>query len=291
MRALAHIIALLPFPVLYVLSDGLSWLASIIYRRKLVTANLNSCLPEKSPAEITVIRRKFYRNLTDVALEVFKSLRMERADFRSRVKLIRNEALSEIEQNKTPFLLYASHQCNWEWLGTAIGIQLAPLDPIYKEIKNPTTSGLMIEIRSKFGNQPIPAKEAGRVYRYQKDFRGGGVIADQSPTQKNKGKIWSKFLGRETPFYQGIFVLPYLTQLPVYYVSVVRISRGMYQVELHKLTDPPYQKGDYQVLDKYIRFSEEAIRKFPSDWLWSHNRWKYRRSENEELINFQEKPG
>lgn len=287
MRVLAHIIARLPFPVIYFLSDILAWLASVFYRQKLVTANLISCFPDKRMEEIKSIRRKFYRNLTDVALEVFKTMRMDRADFELRVKLIKNEALSEIEQNHGPFLLYASHQCNWEWLGTGIGIQLAPLDPIYKEIKNAGTSGLMREIRSKFGNQPIPAKEAGRVYRYQKDFRGGGVIADQSPTRKNKGKIWANFLGKETPFYQGIFVLPYLTQLPVYYVSVIRISRGKYQVELHKLTDPPYEKGDHQVLDQYIRFSEEAIRNHPSDWLWSHNRWKYRRSENEELINFQ----
>lgn len=287
MRVFAYIIAWLPFPVLYFLSDVLAWLASLFYRRKLVTANLVSCFPDLSTSEISAIRKKFYRNLTDVALEVFKTLRMGRSDFEAKVKLIHNDAFNEIAQRKSPFLLYASHQCNWEWLGTAIGLQLAPLDPIYKEIQHTGSSNLMVEIRSKFGNRPIPAKEAGRVYRYQKDFRGGGVIADQSPTRKNKSKAWANFMGRETPFYQGIFVLPYLTQLPVYYVSVVRLSRGEYQVELRKMTDPPYQKDDHQVLEKYIQFSEIAVRAYPSDWLWSHNRWKYRRSENEELINFQ----
>lgn len=287
MRVFAYIVASLPFPVLYLLSDVLASLASLFYRRKLVTANLTSCFPEKSVREIHAIRRKFYRNLTDVTLEAFKTLGMDRTAFTNRVKLIRNESLTEIEHNQAPFLLYASHQCNWEWLGTAIGIQLAPLDPIYKEIRNSGSNRLMAEIRSRFGNRPIPAAQAGRVYRYQKEFRGGGIIADQSPTRKNKGKVWVNFLGRETPFYQGIFVLPYLTQLPVYYVSVVRLARGKYEVELHKMADPPYQKGDHQILDKYIRFSESAVRAKPSDWLWSHNRWKYRRSKNEELINFQ----
>ena len=287
MRVVAYIIAGLPFPVLYFISDVLAGLARVFYRRKLVTANLTACFPEKTPREIRSIRSKFYRNLTDVALEVFKTLRMDRADFINRVRIRHNAAFHEIESNHGPFLLYASHQCNWEWLGTAIGIQLAPLDPIYKEIKNSESSQLMLEIRSKFGNRPIPAREAGRVYKYQTDFRGGGVIADQSPTRKNKGKVWANFLGRETPFYQGIFVLPYLTQLPVYFVSVVRLDRGAYEVELQKMAHPPYQKGDHQVLDQYIRWSEAAVRDHPSDWLWSHNRWKYRRSENEELINFQ----
>lgn len=286
MRVIAYIIASLSFSLIYFLSDLLALVASVFYRRKLVTANLTTCFPDKSAAEISTIRSKFYRNLTDVSLEVFKTLRMDRSQFQSRVILVRNETYEEIEKSKAPFLLYASHQCNWEWLGTGIGIQLAPLDPIYKEIKNAGTSRLMAEIRSKFGNRPIPASAAGRVYRYQKDHRGGGVIADQSPTRKNKNKVWATFLGRETPFYQGIFVLPYLTQLPVYYVSVVRLSRGKYEVELHKLTDPPYQRGDHEVLEKYIRFSEVAIRNHPADWLWTHNRWKYRRSENEELINF-----
>ncbi len=229
----------------------------------------------------------FYRNLSDVSLEIFKTLRMGRADFEIRVKVVKNSAFQEIKDNERPFLLYASHQCNWEWLGTAVGIQLAPLDPIYKEIRNSGSNQLMMEIRGKFGNRPITSSEAGRIYRYQDAHRGGGIIADQSPTRKNKGKVWAKFLNKETPYYQGIFVLPYLTQLPAYYVSMSRVSRGMYQAELHQIACPPYEKGDYSVLKKYVEFSESEILANPQDWLWSHNRWKYPRSKSEELINFQ----
>lgn len=276
---------------MYWLSDVLALLASLFYRRRLVTTNLTSCFPEKTSNEIKTIRNAFYRNLTDVSLEVFMTLRMRREDFEARVQIHQNEVFREIQSQKQPFLLYASHQCNWEWLGTAIGLKLAPLDPIYKEIRSIGTNQLMAEIRSKFGNRPLTAKAAGKAYRYQTEFRGGGIIADQSPTKKNKGKAWAMYLGKETPFYQGIFVLPYLTQIPAYYVTMRRVSRGYYEADLHRIANPPFNKGDHGVLKSYVEFSESAIRKHPSDWLWSHNRWKYPRTEKEELINFQEKQG
>ena len=144
----------------------------------------------------------------------------------------------------------------------------------------------MNRIRSRFGNQLVSTRRAGGLLRSQKDFRGGGVIADQTPTRKNKGKVWTPFLGRETPFYQGIFVLPFLTQLPAYYITMVRLSRGTYEAEIHKMSAPPYSKNDFEPVQKFIQFSEAAIRSHPADWLWSHNRWKYARTENEELLNF-----
>jgi KDO2-lipid IV(A) lauroyltransferase len=51
-----------------------------------------------------------------------------------------------------------------------------------------------------------------------------------------------------------------------------------------KIGDPPYAKDDIGVLRNYIRESEKLIRDDPSQYLWSHKRWKYSRPKNEELI-------
>jgi len=60
----------------------------------------------------------------------------------------------------------------------------------------------------------------------------------------------------------------------------VRRRRGHYEVEFRKLGEPPYEKdSDQRMLERYIGELEQMIREAPSDWLWSHNRWKYGREE------------
>ena len=284
LKFFAHCIAYLPFWLLYRLSDLLAWFARKLYRRKLVSRNLRACFPGYTIAQLQSVRRAFYQNLTDVSLEVFKSLRMDRQAFEQRVKIVRNDAFEEIKSRQRPFLLYASHQCNWEWLGLAVAVQLAPLDSVYKTIKKESVNELMKQLRSRFGTRLVSNKEAARALRAQEGFRGAGLIADQTPTRRNKGKVWAPFLGQDTAFYKGIFALPYLTQQTAYYIHMTRKDRGVYEAEIVKLADPPHSKNDYSLLDKYIRNSASAIQTHPANWLWSHNRWKYARGEGEELV-------
>ena len=59
------LLAILPFPVLYALSDFIYfWLYHVIgNRRKVVRTNLKNSFPEKSAAELKAIERKFFHYL------------------------------------------------------------------------------------------------------------------------------------------------------------------------------------------------------------------------------------
>ena len=61
------LLALLPFRLLYVLSDGLYLLMryGVHYRRKVVRTNLRNSFPEKEEKELREIERKFYHYLCD----------------------------------------------------------------------------------------------------------------------------------------------------------------------------------------------------------------------------------
>jgi KDO2-lipid IV(A) lauroyltransferase len=55
-----------------------------------------------------------------------------------------------------------------------------------------------------------------------------------------------------------------------------RESRGRYRVQLHVLTEPPYDPDvELPVMELYARKLEEEIHANPADWLWIHNKWKY----------------
>lgn len=67
-------ISILPFRVIYFLSDGLSWLLFnvISYRKKEVFTQLRASFPKKYEIEIQMIARKFYAHLCDLLVESVK---------------------------------------------------------------------------------------------------------------------------------------------------------------------------------------------------------------------------
>ena len=65
-------LAWLPFPLIYFLA----WLGYLLlyyvvgYRKTVVRQNLSRAFPEKSEREITVLAKKFYRQLSQVVFEI-----------------------------------------------------------------------------------------------------------------------------------------------------------------------------------------------------------------------------
>ena len=286
LKVLSMIVAWIPWKGIYAISSFLARVVSLVYRRQVVSKNLRQALPGLNDEERRRVEHACYLNLTDVAFETIKGFSATREQLGQRVRIHRNSAVRELEQHQGPFLLYASHFANWEWIALAFGLQIAPVDPIYKPLTHSSADSWMYQYRSRFGNRPIHLDEVASTIRRLREFRALGIVADQSPSKGNKGKVWASFMGLPSAFYKGVFTLPYLTQWPAYYASMTRLKRGYYEVTIHPLGAPPYEKRDLGVLEAYIHFAEQEIKADPSSWLWTHNRWKYAKRDNEELLIF-----
>src|SRR4051812_21212006 len=70
------LLSLLPFRILYIISDGLYALTFYIvkYRRDVVMKNLLIAFPDKTEPERKIIAKKFYHNLIDMFMETIKML-------------------------------------------------------------------------------------------------------------------------------------------------------------------------------------------------------------------------
>ena len=104
-------------------------------------------------------------------------------------------------------------------------------------------------------------------------------MADQFPGHGNDKRYWSTFLNQETAFFQAINTLAYHTQYPSFFIKVDHPKRGYYEIEFIKIGDPPYERDNYQMIENYIKETERVIKSDPGGWLWSHNRWKKRKSD------------
>jgi len=69
-----YLFSLLPFRVLYILSDGIYLLVYYVikYRRDVVANNLLIAFPEKTAAERKKIEKDFYKGFVDTFIETIK---------------------------------------------------------------------------------------------------------------------------------------------------------------------------------------------------------------------------
>ena len=116
------------------------------------------------------------------------------------------------------------------------------------------------------------------MIKLRKDLHALAIVADQFPGHPNDKKYWTIFLNQETAFYQSVQQIAAISKNVVVYFGCQRIRRGYFECDLELLTAPPYEKNDNTVVEKYVKAVERNIRRQPDGWLWSHNRWKMKRS-------------
>ena len=277
---LLRLLSKLSLSTLYGLAALLFFLSFHVfrYRRKTVQKNLQNSFPDKSTRELREIEKLFYRRFSYYTVETLKLLTISREEMISRVSLKNSSGFEEDLRSGQSVIVLASHQFNWEWVLIAAKAHLGfPMLAVYQRINNKSFDKLMIEIRSRFGVQPVEKDNLLTIARDKGEARAIGFVADQSPHRKIKNPYWTNFLSQETAFFPSIDFLPKLTSYPVYYIRSRFVSKGHYEIEWVKLSDPPYEKESTFIIDRYIEEVEKLIREEPSAWLWTHNRWKLKR--------------
>jgi KDO2-lipid IV(A) lauroyltransferase len=64
----------------------------------------------------------------------------------------------------------------------------------------------------------------------------------------------------------------------VLYYEIRRVKRGYYEVDVTLITENAAETADMEITEAHVRLLEETIRRNPQYWLWSHRRWKHKRT-------------
>jgi KDO2-lipid IV(A) lauroyltransferase len=244
----------------------------------MVKRNLMRSFPEKTEKEIRSIQREYYHNLGDYAVETLKLLTIDQSDLAKRVVFKNVQTIEYYKSQNQSVMLLASHQFNWEWLLTCGNFSLpVAIDFVYQPVQNNIVDQFLLSCRTRFGAHAIKRNELAREMVKRKNIlRGVAIVADQYPGQRLDKKYLTTFLHQETAFFYGTNQLATLTQYPIFYAEIRKISRGYYEVSLIEIARPPYSRETDEIIEKYVKAAEKVIREYPSGWLWSHNRWKDR---------------
>ena len=167
---LLYILSLLPFSILYFLSDLLYILAYYVigYRLNIVKNNLLIAFPEKSMEQRTAIARQFYKNLVDNLIETLKMVSLSKKEFLKRCDG-NFEILNNIIETGKSIHFLGAHQFNWEYGNWLLPVKInLPVAVVFMPIKNKVLNKIFIKVRQRLGAVMIGAttysKDIKKVY-------------------------------------------------------------------------------------------------------------------------------
>ncbi len=226
-----------------------------------------------------MIAKQFYRNLSDLIMEVLKIKNMSTKTLNKRLKFNNYDIINNLH-NRNVFVAIG-HCGNWEWTGLKIAM-ISDHKPfaVVKPLTDPFFDKYLSELRTKSGyNNLVRFKQTYRTLNKMEKEKFICIIAsDQTPT-RDEINYWTNFLNQETPFFLGLEKMSKSLDIAVLFFDIIRIKRGYYEVDIVEITKNPKDTAEYEITDKYVHLLEETIKKHPDNWLWSHRRWKHKKEQ------------
>ena len=277
-RLFVWFIGVLPFRFIYRLSDFTAFILYSVagYRKKVVMDNLKASFPGKPKEELRRIAKATYRNLTDVMLEGIKVFTMNTDEILKRYRTVNPEVLSQPEYKEKSIITVSAHICNWEWGAFTLPEHTArTVVAFYKPLSNKYIDLYLRKNRERGNTILMSIEKTAGIVKHRNNKSVWVLIADQNPSNPHKA-VWVNFFGRPTAFLPGPEILGKMYDLPVFFVEIRRLKRGLYEYEFHHLTDHPAQLKKGELTEMFARITESVIRKNPGNWLWTHRRWKHK---------------
>lgn len=272
-----YLIATLPFPLLYALSDALARMMSAAgYRKDVIQTNLRNSFPEKPEHEILSLTKAYYHYLCDLILETLKTMKMTEEENRARVTLKNPEVLEQFFAQHKSVIIMLGHFGNWEWFGPCITLNTDyQLVVIYRPLSNSYFEEMTSRWRTRFGTEITPVQQTLRTLVANRDrVTATAFIADQAAPAN---AYWTNFLNQDTSVYTGAEKIAIKFNYPVVYLHATRPKRGYYTITPEVLFEDPGSTAENEISERFTRRLEADIRMNPVIWLWSHKRWKNKR--------------
>ena len=263
-----------------------SYLGSIMGRvigplfrsKNIIKQNIKNGLGEVDKKRETEIINGMWSNIGRTFAEyVFlKDFKFNKTNF-DHIKINGTNYLNEIKNNNEPAIFYSGHFANFELMAMELdkfGIKCAA---IYRPLNNFFLNPLMEYLRMKYicPNQ-IPKGRMGirEIISKVKDGYSIALMVDQRVSEGPRTLFFNK--PAHTTTIPAQLALKYNCKLVP--ISLERKEGPNFEMTIHepyKIEKTGSKKDDIKNITlKINQMMEKMIIKNPTQWIWSHNRWK-----------------
>ena len=271
----------MPLKVLYGIGNIFHFFLQYIfkYRYTVIYTNLKKSFPDKSENELQQIIYQYYWFITDLMAENLKALTISNEELAQRFVYKNIELFEQLKAQNKSISILTAHYGNFEWMLMSINKYL-PIQvySFYNYIANPYFRDEIVRNRTRNGLKLLLTTEAYDFYKQATNEIYANIFAsDQSPSNL-KHVYWTTFLNQETAFLTGASRYSKMHDNAIVYMCIVPIKRGFYEVHFKLLMESCNQASDDEIMQAYVDEVEQQIIKKPELWLWSHKRWKKKRT-------------
>ena len=281
MKVLSAILCVLPYRLQYGIGyilGQLGWLFTPKKRKRLAIGQILFCRITDDVEEAKRIAKASVTRFGRMIVDVLRYPEIKDGKYKEMFTMDGREYLEDAKADGKGAIVIALHSGNWELLGGILASEGYPLISVAMQQQG-YADRFINEYRTMM-HQHVTYKTG--VREMVKELQKGsfiGLIMDQDPG--DQGQL-VPFFGYETLTPVGPAAMARMQNVPIIPITI----RFDEYTDKHEITvHPPIytEKTDDRKRDIAVTLTtlnewlEDYIRRYPEDWFWLHNRWKWTR--------------
>lgn len=245
-------------------------LGPIFKSNKVIMSNLDK-IHKFSFQEKKEIKNKMWKNYGKIFSEYMYLEKFRTSNYHIKIK--GEEILKKIFKEKKPVIFVSGHFANFELMSMELTKREINLATIYRPLNNYFLNPLMEKIRKNHICKKQVKKGLSGTREILKYFKNGTSLALMIDQRLSEG-IESNFFKKKasTTTIPAQFVIKFKADIiPVY---IERLNNNNFKISFHNAIHFSETENINDITYKLNVVLEKMIVQNPSQWIWTHDRWK-----------------
>lgn len=254
---------------------SLGWLIARSERHKAL-ANLAIAFPEWSESARYETARECFKHLGTNLFEIAHLWTITPEEYRQQTDFEAAELLQQLVRDGRTIVVFTAHCGNWEWLGSAFAGAGLPMTAVQRERDEEQMNRFSTELHARGGIKTIDrgSPKAGRELAAA--LRKPGLIGFLVDQSLRTPSVTVPFFDRPALTPVGPARLAIRAEALAVAVLIERLPDGRHSIRCSEPIECRRTDDPIALTALMTREIENQIRRNPAQWVWMHNRWKYR---------------
>ena len=240
--------------------------------KKMIKDNLAKFDNTLTPDKLKNILEEMWGNYGRILSEYPFISNFRKGDLDKYIKIENVDRLEEVKKGK-PVVFVSAHFSNFELMAMVIEKSGVNLSAIYRPLNNKMVNSIMEPLRKKYICKKQIKKGLNGVREALKYFKQGISIAIMIDQRVSEGKKINFFnYPAFTTTIPAQFVKKFGCKIQPVYIE--RYNKINFKILFDEQIVVGENTDEASISLKINQWLEKKIRKNPSQWIWSHDRWK-----------------
>ena len=257
----------------YISGKIVSFIGPFFRSKNLIESNILKALPNLRRNEIKNISKKMWNNYGRILAEYVFIKNFRTVKLKNNMQIVGQVILNKIKKDNEPVIFISGHFNNFELMAMHIESSGVELAAIYRPLNNKFLNYIMETIRKKYICKNQIKKGISGTRKLLSFFKKNTSIALMIDQRVSEGK--KSFFFKQKAYTTTIpaqFVKKFNCRIVPIYIE--RKKNHCFKLTIYKPIQYPKENSIDTITNQLNIIIEKMILKNPSQWIWSHNRWK-----------------